>query len=141
MSVRSPLGWLGAAVAALASLACERAASGPPALRERFIADAPLAIAIAMHNADRPDLDTGRALQQMELVAWAEGLGTCFVGLRVAKQNRQVKRILNIPDEIDLVTVLPFGYRLEGKDGEQGRKSRKSLSEIVFSERFGQPYA
>lgn len=35
----------------------------------RFIADAPMAI------ADRAELDAGRALQQMELVAWEEGLG------------------------------------------------------------------
>ena len=41
----------------------------------RFIADAPMAIAIAMENADRAELDAGRALQQMELVAWEEGLG------------------------------------------------------------------
>ena len=55
------------------------ATSGP------FVAEAPMAIAIAMEKADRPDLDAGRALQQMELVAWSEGLGTCFVGLRVAE--------------------------------------------------------
>ena len=78
----------------------------------RFVADAPMAIAVAMENADRPDLDTGRAVQQMELVAWEEGLGTCFVGLRLAEQNRQVKQLLAIPDSFDLVTVLPFGYRL-----------------------------
>ena len=55
---------------------------GAIAASGRFVADAPMAIAIAMDNAERPDLDAGRALQQMELVAWEEGLGTCFVGLR-----------------------------------------------------------
>ena len=44
------------------------ATSGP------FLADAPLAIAILMEGADAPDLDAGRAIQQMELVAWEEGL-------------------------------------------------------------------
>ena len=84
----------------------------------RFVADAPMAIAVAMENADRPDLDTGRAVQQMELVAWEEGLGTCFVGLRLAEQNRQVKQLLAIPDSFDLVTVLPFGYRLARGPGQ-----------------------
>ncbi len=107
----------------------------------RFIADAPMAIAIAMDNADRPDLDTGRAMQQIELVAWEEGLGTCFVGLRVAEQNRRIKKLLGIPDSLELVTVLPFGYRLDGNDGSHGIKNRKPLSEIAHSERFGQPYA
>ena len=106
----------------------------------RFIADAPMAIAIAMDNADRPDLDTGRALQQMELVGWEEGLGTCFVGLRIAEQNRRVKELLGIPDRMELVTVLPFGYRLDDARGGMGRKNRKPLSEIAHSERFGSPY-
>ncbi len=72
-------------------------AIGAIATSGRFVADAPMAIAIAMENADRPELDAGRVLQQMELAAWSEGLGTCFVGLRVAEQNRQVKELLGIP--------------------------------------------
>ena len=40
-----------------------------------FISDAALAIVIVMENAPRPQLDAGRAIQQMELVAWSEGLG------------------------------------------------------------------
>ena len=74
----------------------------------RFVAEAPMAIVIAMENADRPELDAGRLLQQMELVAWSKGLGTCFVGLRAAEQNQAAKDLLGIPDELDLITVLPF---------------------------------
>ena len=58
-----------------------------------FLADAPLAIAIVMDSdiADSPDLDAGRALQQMEILAWSEGLGTCFVGFPAGEQARTVK--------------------------------------------------
>ncbi len=105
-----------------------------------FVADAPMAIAIAMNNADRPDLDAGRTLQQMELVAWEEGLGTCFVDLRVAEQNQRVKELLGIPDNLQLITVLPFGYRLDNVTGTRGVRSRKALSEIAHSERFGNTY-
>ena len=104
----------------------------------RFVADAPMAIAVAMENADRPDLDTGRAVQQMELVAWEEGLGTCFVGLRLAEQNRQIKELLGIPEGFDLVTVLPFGYRLVESQGRQGMKNRKSMDDIVHWEQYGE---
>ena len=97
-----------------------------------------MAIAIAMEDADRPDLDAGRALQQMELVAWEEGLGTCFVGLRVAEQNRQVKDLLGIPDRMDLVTLLPFGYRPDSA-GARGKR-RRPLRDIAHRERFGTPY-
>jgi len=101
----------------------------------RFVSNAPMAIAIAMDNADRPDLDAGRVLQQIELVAWEEGLGTCFVGLGVAEQNQQVKEVLGIPDHMELITVLPFGYRRDNVKGI-GTKRRKSLDEIVHYESF-----
>lgn len=104
-----------------------------------FVAQAPLAIAIVMEDADRPELDAGRALQQMELLAWSEGLGTCFVGLRDEEQNRKVKELLGIPDRMDLITVLPFGYRLDSIKGTGSR--RKPLSDIAHAERFGQKYA
>ncbi len=104
-----------------------------------FVAEAPMAIAIAMENADRPELDAGRVLQQMELAAWAEGLGTCFVGLRVDEQNRQVKELLGISEGVELITVLPFGYRLDAVKGK-GRKRRKPMDEIAHGERFGLRY-
>ena len=43
-----------------------------------FIKEAPVAIAVVMADADSPELDAGRALQQMELIAWSEGLGTTY---------------------------------------------------------------
>ena len=111
---------------------------GGIAAQGTFIADAPLAIVICMKDAFRPDLDAGRALQQMELVAWSEGMGTCFVGFREAEQARQVKELLNIPDDVDMITILPFGYREEGFKG-QGTP-RKPMSEIVHNERYGEAY-
>lgn len=114
---------------------------GSIATSGKFVADAPLAIAIATDNADRPDLDAGRALQQMELVAWDEGLGTCFVGLRDETQNSEIKNLLGIPSEFDLITVLPFGYRTDDVGTSGAKKNRKALAEIAHSERFGAPYS
>ena len=44
-----------------------------------FLARAPIAIAIVMENADQPQMDAGRVLQQMfcKLVAWSEGMPGC----------------------------------------------------------------
>ena len=103
-----------------------------------FIGQAPLIIAIVMDNAARPDLDAGRALQQMELVAWSEGLGTCFVGVRDDEQQDRVKELLGIPGHMDLITVLPFGYRPDDFTGKG--IPRKPLAEMAHSERFGQSY-
>lgn len=102
-----------------------------------FVGDAPMAIAIVMEEAPRPDLDAGRALQQMELLAWSEGLGTCFIGLRDPQQMIQVKAMLGIPDAMELITLLPFGYREEGFKG--GGVARKPMSDMAHGERFGQP--
>ena len=100
-----------------------------------FIGQAPVAIAIVMDGARRAQLDAGRALQQMELVAWSEGLGTCFVGIR-GEQQQEVKDLLGIPEELELVTVLPFGHRVAG--ARSGGTPRKLMSEITHGERFGQ---
>ena len=101
-----------------------------------FIAKAPLAIAVVMENADQPQMDGGRALQQMEIMAWSEGLGTCFVTL-TEDERRKIAEMLEIPAASDLITVLPFGYR---PDDFRGRGApRKPLSEMVHSETFAYP--
>ncbi len=111
---------------------------GGIATQGTFLGQAPLAIAIVMENAGRPQLDAGRALQQMELVAWSEGLGTCFVGLRAEEQQVALKELLGIPSEMELITILPFGYREEGFTGRG--LPRKPMSEIAHSEKFGHSY-
>ena len=107
------------------------ASSGP------YISQAPLAIAVAMENVNRSELDAGRAVQQLELTAWSQGLGTCFVGLRDQEQT-QIKELLGIPQDLRLMTVLPLGYPTES--ARAGSKLRKPLSEIAHREQFGQKY-
>jgi nitroreductase len=114
------------------------AAIGKIATQGPFIGRAPLAIAIVMENARRPQLDAGRAIQQMELVAWSEGLGTCFVGIRAAEQQQAIKELLGIQEAMELITVLPFGYRPAGH--RAAGTPRKPMAEIAHSEKFGTAY-
>ena len=107
---------------------------GKTAKTGSFIGDAPLAIAIVMENADQPGMDAGRALQQMEIMAWSEGLGTCFVTLNTEERD-SIARILQIPGELKLITVLPFGIR--SSDFKGNGTPRKPLSELVHIESFG----
>ena len=97
-----------------------------------------MVIAIVMENAPRPQLDAGRAIQQMELVAWSEGLGTCFVGVRQEEQQCAVKDLLGIPAELELITLMPYGYRVTGT--QRVGTPRKAFSEMVHREKFGQMY-
>ena len=104
----------------------------------RFIGQAPVAIAIVMENAPRPQLDAGRAIQQMELMAWSQSVGTCFSAVRDPAQQVAVKELLGIAEEMELITILPFGYRAEGPRSKG--TPRKPMEEIAHREKFGQPY-
>ena len=112
----------------------EMATQGP------FLGDAPLAIAVVTDDTPRAPLDAGRAIQQMELVAWEAGMGTCFIGIRDAAQNAAIKEVLGIPADLVLLTILPFGYRKSADIGRHGRRNRRSLSDVAHAERFGNTY-
>lgn len=97
------------------------------------IAKAPLAIAILMDGAKLPEIDGTRAIQNMVLAAWELGIGSCWV---TNFYEDAVKDLLNAPQRMKLVTVMPFGYPREPKTGR--RKNRKSLEEIVSYERLSE---
>ena len=97
----------------------------------KHIADAPFAIAIVMDGAKLPEVDGARAGQNMILAAWALGIGSCWI---TNFYDDAVKELLNVPQSMRLITVLPFGYPTEEKTSR--KKIRKSLSEIVHYERF-----
>ena len=74
-------------------------------------------------------IDAGICGAYMMLEAYEQGLGSCWLGVF---DNAAAKQILNIPEDIKLITILPFGYH----DGTQERKPRKPLEETVSYTRF-----
>jgi nitroreductase len=100
-----------------------------------YIAQAPLAIAVAIENTRFAVSDASRAIQSMILTAWSDGVGSNWVGFQ---GMTEIKALLGIPEELDLLAVLPFGYPAQATG--QGKKQRKSLSEVAHRERFGQPF-
>jgi nitroreductase len=98
-----------------------------------YIAQAPLAIVVAIERTTFSVSDGSRAIQSMILTAWSEGVGSNWVGFRGLNE---VKSLLSIPDELEVLGIIPFGYpaRPIGK----GKKKRKSISEVAHHERFGQ---
>ena len=95
------------------------------------IASAPLAIAVLMDAAKLPEIDGARAIQNMVLAAWDLGVGACWI---TNFYDDAVKDMLNAPQRMKLITVMPFGYPTEYKT--KRKKIRKPLSEIVHNERF-----
>ena len=101
-----------------------------------YIAQAPLAIVVAIDNSIRFAVsDASRAIQCMFLAAWADGVGSNWVGFG---ELEGVKDLLNIPAELDVLAVLPFGYPVAALG--HGRKRRKPLAEIAHRERFGRSF-
>jgi nitroreductase len=100
-----------------------------------YIGQAPLAIVVAIEKTIFSVSDASRAIQSMILTAWSEGVGSNWVGFRGLDQ---VKSLLNISDELEVLAIIPFGYPAQpiGK----GKKKRKSISEVAHLERFGQPF-
>jgi nitroreductase len=100
-----------------------------------YIAQAPLAIVVAIDKSPLAVADTSRAIQTMLLTAWAEGVGSNWVGFQGLDA---IKPLLNIPDDLDVLAILPFGYSAQAVG--QGKKNRKPLSEVADRERFGHPF-
>ncbi|MCS7220103.1 MAG: nitroreductase family protein [Anaerolineae bacterium] len=100
-----------------------------------YVAQAPLAIVVAVEKTRFAVSDGSRAIQSMILTAWSEGVGSNWVGfLNMA----EVKALLSIPDHLDVLAIVSFGYPAQAVG--RGRKQRKPLSEIAHRERFGQPF-
>ena len=104
------------------------ARSGP------YTTDAAFAIIVATEESRFAVSDGSRAIQSMVLAAWAEGVGSNWVGFQGMDE---VKALLGIPGEMDVLAILPFGYPAQAVG--RGKKKRKPLETVAHSERFGQP--
>jgi nitroreductase len=93
-----------------------------------------LAIAVVLEN--QSPWDGGRLAQNLMLAAWSLGVGTC-PNTPTPPNRDECKRLLGLPDDADIVTILSCGYPAEpvprGSDADAilARIDRKPLSEIV----------
>jgi len=105
------------------------ARSGP------YIAQAALAIVVAIDKSGYAVSDASRAIHSMLLAAWAEGVGSNWVGFGGLTK---VNALLGIPAPLDTLAILPFGYPAD-RIGS-GKKNRKPLKAVAHRERYGQPF-
>ncbi len=100
-----------------------------------YIAQAPLAVVVVTEKNQFSESDASRAIQSMVLTAWSEGIGSNWVGFYGLDA---VKPLLGIPDELQILAIVPFGYP-ENRIG-LGKKNRKPFDEVVFKGKFGAKY-
>ena len=97
------------------------------------ILTAKLIVAIAVRGS--ASLDAGRAMQQMQLAAWNEGVGSCPNGL---KDREKAAELLELDDDQSPAIVLTFGHPATPIDPAKrspedwiARANRKPFDEVV----------
>lgn len=111
------------------------------ALGQAFIEEAPVVIVVCA-NEDRSSQgygvrgrtlyciqDTAAAIQNIHLVAYSLGLGTCWVG---AFREEEARVTLKVPYGMRPVAIIPVGY----PDEEPSPRSRRPINQIVHYETF-----
>jgi len=97
-----------------------------------FIADAPVVIAVVTdpQKSYAHLIDGACAVQNLMLAAWELGLGTCWIG---TMDREEAKKILRIPNELYLLTVMPLGYPKRVPKPP----TREALENLVYYEKYG----
>ena len=111
------------------------------ALDQTFIEEAPVVIVVCANESRSSQgygirgktlyciQDTAAAIQNLHLVAYSLGLGTCWVG---AFREAETREILKIPSGIRPVAIIPVGYPAEAPSP----RSRRPINQIVHYETF-----
>lgn len=96
-----------------------------------WVAGADFAVVICTDPSyDFHEIDAGRALTHMQLVAWERDVGSCIYTV----DRPEVDEFLNVPEDYAVTAVVGFGYPAHAVEGV---KDRKPLSEVAYRGRFG----
>lgn len=121
-----------------------RQAVAKAALDQQWIAEAPITV-VGCGMPDQAfksmggygnsaDMDVTIALDHLTLAAVAEGLGTCWIG---AFDEKKVKRLLDVPEQVKIVAMTPLGYPSSAdliKPSSEGH--RKPAGDILRTDRY-----
>lgn len=107
------------------------------AMGQRFVGEASAVIVACAIESEKVmtcgqyaySIDLAIAVAYMTLEAHEQGLGTCWLG---AFKEQEVKRLLEIPDNIRVVAMFTLGYPKETPPA----RPRKNLNQIVCYEKF-----
>ncbi len=102
-------------------------------------AEAPVWIVACLEEAS-PTRASGAsiypAVQNMLLAIRALGLGSTLTTRHLAYEA-ETERILGLPPNVHSYAILPIGYPM----GNFGPVSRRSMTDVVFGDRYGEPWS
>jgi len=109
----------------------------------KFVKTAPVIVVVISEPGNLPSrlgglikqkefesIDLGIATEHFCLQATSEGLGTCIIGWF---DEKKLKNFLQIPDNKKVGLLITVGYP---EKGEQKRKKRKDLNEMISFNRY-----
>ena len=99
----------------------------------KFLSQAPVGIAVTINTDNSPEapLDGAAATQNMLLAAHALGLGACWISAYDTASENEAKRILHIPDDERLLSVVSVGHPAEAP-----QKEKKDFEDITFIDKL-----
>jgi nitroreductase len=76
-------------------------------------------------------LDAGRVIQNMQLSAWDNGVGS---GIYTGIKDEKMRNDFRIPPNLNISAVVGFGFP---KKSITGKKNRKPLTDLMYNEVYG----
>lgn len=97
----------------------------------KFIADAPVCIAVFTRPVTYYLEDGCAAVMNIITAAQAHGLGTCWVAGDRKPYAREVTRVLGAPPSMKLIALISLGY-----PAENPKRHKRDLSEVIHWDRY-----
>lgn len=100
----------------------------------KFLAEAPLGIVVVIDPgaSNHPVEDGAIATHNMIMAAHALGLGACWIGSYDSAYEGEVKKILDVPKDKRLLSVVSLGFA-----DESPKSSRKEIEELTYDNSYG----
>jgi nitroreductase len=94
----------------------------------KFVKDAEACFAVYCEKAEKYYLEDGCAATMNIIYAAAgKGISTCWVAGDKKPYADKVRKLMNVPENYTLVSLVPAGYA-----AEQPKPSKKSMHEVTF---------
>jgi nitroreductase len=108
-----------------------------------WIEEAPIVIAVCGDHGSawtreddgkvHTDIDVSIAIDHLTLAATDNGLGTCWI---CRFDSKNVAELLEVPDQWEVIALIPIGFPANESDQERHERLRKPLDEIVSYNKF-----
>ncbi|MGC9337816.1 MAG: nitroreductase family protein [Candidatus Cloacimonadia bacterium] len=101
----------------------------------RFIEEAGACIAVFVNQnkATTPLQDASAATENIMIAAKSHDLGTCWVNSYKKEYSEKIKKLVNCPQDMELMTLMSIGYY---EEDDVNMPPKKPLSEVMVWNKF-----